>query len=244
MIMFKKKRPLLTFYTFDNGFFINDKPTFKMDHPNWLKMIKTSFQQFNPNNNHFDEVPTVKNCPGINYFMSEGIKFKLWADIKIRVYPSGEVEDLSYGTGELESFGQHHPKQYEYLYPEGKTAFKLNNPWLGNCSSDLKFLFTESHYSTNFFREHNMYIAPGVIDFKYQHALNVHILIDKKEEPYELYLPYGTPLFTLYPLSEKRIDIECKLVSKDECARIGSQFPRCPMRKYYQLIKNLSSSES
>jgi len=240
MNMFKAKKPTLTFYTNDNGFFVNDRPSFKMDHPDWLKNLKKSFKLFNPKSNHFDEIPTIKNCPGINYFMNEGIKFKLWADLKIRVYPTGEVEDITYGIEMFQSLGQHAPMQYEHLYPNNKTAFKLNNPWVAKCNHDTKFIFTESHYSTNFFRENNMHIAPGVIDFKYQHALNVHILIDKKEEPYELFLPYGTPLFTLYPLSEKKINIDCKLVNDEEFKNINNHFPRCPMRKYYQLIKNLN----
>jgi hypothetical protein len=241
MFKFKPKNPLLTFYTNDNGFFTNDKPTFKMDHPDWLRMIKKSFKSFNEVKNHFDEIPTIKNCPGINYFMNEGIKFKLWADLKIRVYPTGEVEDISFGISMGTPLVQHNPRQYDHLYPSNKTAFKLNNPWIAKCEDDIKFLFTESHYSTNFFRENNMYIAPGIVDFKYQHAVNVHVLIDKKEEPYDLYLPYGTPLFTLYPLTEKKINIECKLINNEEYNSIGNQFPRCPMRRYYQLIKNLNS---
>lgn len=237
--MFRSKTSSLVFYTCDNGIFTNDKPTFKIEQPEWLKLIKRTFKVFNHTKNHFEEVATVKNCPGINYFMTEGIKFKLWADLKIRVHPTGEVEDLSYGIGFHQNLTQHAPSQYEHLYPDNKTAFKLNNPWLGKCNNSTKFLFTESHYSTNFFREHNMYIAPGVIDFKYQHSLNVHILIDKKKEPYELFLPYGTPLFTLYPLTEKKITIDCKLVNQEQYDAIN-HFPRCPVRKYYQLIKNLS----
>lgn len=242
--MFKSRRPSLTFYTSDNGFFINDKPSFKMDHPDWLRMIKKSFKIFNPHNSHYDEIPTIKNCPGINYFMSEGIKFKLWADLKIRVNPSGEVDDLTYGIEMFRPFSQHDPLQFEHLYPQNKTAFKLHNPWIAKCNQDTKFLFVESHYSTNFFRENNMQIVPGIIDFKYQHSVNVHILIDKKEEPYDLFLPYGTPLFTLYPLSEKKINIDYELVTEEQLKNISNHFPRCPMRKYYQLIKNLNDSES
>jgi len=89
-------------------------------------------------------------------------------------------------------------------------------------------------------RENNIYIAPGIIDFKYQKSGNIHLVVDVKKEPYELVIPYGTPLITLFPMTERKIDFDCKLVSKDEYERINVSFPRCPMRKYYQLIKNLN----
>lgn len=231
----------LAFYTYRNNILINDKPTFKSDHPEWSKLLKNTFKQFDPTTNSSFDVATAKNCPGINYFMSEGIKFKMWTDLKIRVHSSGYVEQLPLSlTYDQPPMVQHFEKQYEHIYQDTKTACKLNNPWIAKCNKSIKFLFTESHYSTHFFREHNIYIAPGVIDFKYQSALNIHLVLDKKKEPYEILIPYGTPLFTLYPITEKKINIDCKLVSKEEFEIINNKFPNCPMRKYYQLIKNLN----
>jgi hypothetical protein len=243
--MFNKNKVNLTFYTEDNSSFVNEKPTFKPDHPEWMKYLKNTFKHFDANSNSSYEVATVKNCPGIHYFMNEGIKIKMWQDLKIRVHPSGFVENLPTAVHSLDRpLVQHDPQQYTNLYPEFKTAFKLNNPWIAKCNKNIKFLFTESHYSTNFFRERNMYIAPGLIDFKYQSSLNVHIILDKKEKPYDLLIPYGTPLMTLFPLSDKKINLDYKLVSSEELNNLVQIFPRCPMRKYYQLIKNLSGSES
>jgi hypothetical protein len=225
--MFKKDKVNLTFYTKENNSFINEKPTFKPDHPEWMKYLKNTFQHFDTNSNSTYEVPTVKNCPGIHYFMNEGIKFKMWTDLKIRVHPSGFVEDLPTSISHQDQpFVQHTPQQYEHLYPSFKTAFKLNNPWIARCNKNIKFLFTESHYSTNFFRENNIYIAPGLIDFKYQSSLNIHMIVDKKEKPYELFIPYGTPLITLFPMTNKKIDLDYKLISKEEKYNIINKFPK------------------
>lgn len=239
--MFKKDEVKLTFYTKENSSFVNEKPTFKPDHSEWMKYTKNTFQQFDVKSNSVYEIPTVKNCPGIHYFMNEGIKFKMWCDLKVRVHPSGQVEDLPNSVSNFETpFVQHSPQQYEHLYPNSKTAFKLNNPWIAQCNKNIKFLIVESHYSTNFFRENNIYIAPGLIDYKYQSALNLHLIVDRKEKPYELLIPYGTPLFTLYPLTEKKINIDYKLVSNERYSSLQNYFPKCPIRKYYQLIKNLN----
>jgi hypothetical protein len=89
-------------------------------------------------------------------------------------------------------------------------------------------------------RENNINIAPGIIDFKYQKATNIHLIIDVKKEPYELIIPWGTPLVTIFPMTEEKINFDCQLLTKDEYEKINNSFPRCPMRKYYQLIKNLS----
>lgn len=239
--MFNSNKVNLTFYTQVSSYLINNKPTFKSDHAEWHRLLKNTFKQFDPNTNSSFDVATAKNCPGINYFMNEGIKFKMWTDLKLRVHPSGQVEHLPLSLQyEQIPVVQHFERQYEHIYQDTKTACKLNNPWIAKCNKDIKFLFTESHYSTNFFREHNINIAPGLIDFKYQSALNIHLIMDKKKEPYEILIPYGTPLITLYPMTDKKINIDCKFISKEEFQFIYDRFPRCPMRKYYQLIKNLN----
>lgn len=239
--MFSNNKINLTFYTYKNGIFINDKPTFRPDLPEWGKLLKTIFKQFDQNTNTSFDIATAKNCPGINYFMNDGIKVKMWTDLKIRIHPSGYVEVLPLALiHDQPPVVQHNEKQYEYIYQDNKTSCKLNNPWTAKCNKSIKFLFTESHYSTNFFREHNIHIAPGIIDFKYQSALNCHLILDKKKEPYEILIPYGTPLYTLYPITERKINIDCKLISKEEFESVNDIFPKCPMRKYYQLIKNLN----
>ena len=230
----------ITFYTDDNGIFLNEKPTFKTTHPEWTRLLKNSHTLFDQKTNSFYEEPTIKKCPGIHNFMNYGIKFKAWTDIKIRVHPNGMVEELSNGCHlDKPQLGQHHPKQFEYLYPDKKTAFKLYNPWLAQCNSDVKFMLMESHYSTNLFTENNLYIAPGLIDYKYQSSLNIHVIVDKKEEPYELFIPYGTPLITIFPMTDKKVYIDYKLVSSEKFMNIINKFPKCPVGRYYQLIKNL-----
>lgn len=243
--MFRKNSIDMQFYTYDNGIYTNEKPTLKPDHPEWTRHLKSTYKNFNPNKNYFHDATTAKNCPAIHNFFNDGIKFKMWMDLKIRVYPDGMVEDLTIQEDmRYKPVSQHDPRQYEHMYPSTKTAFKLNNPWIAKCKDDTKFILMESHYSTNFLRENNLYIAPGVIDYKYQAAVNIHVILDKKEEPYELYIPYGTPLITLFPLSNKKLNLTHNLVSKEQFDNIGNMYPKCPIRRYQQLIKNLNKSKS
>jgi hypothetical protein len=240
--MFGKKNINVTAYTFENGVYINDAPVYnKADNPEWIRTLKNSYKQFDINTKSSYDVGTAKLCPGIRNYLQEGIHFNCWTSIKLRIHPSGFVENLPQSiTHPYEPFVQHSPQQFENIYPDNKTAFKLNNPWIVKCTDrKVKFLFAESHYSTTFFRENDLTIAPGLIDFYYQNTANVHIVAPKKEEPYELIIPYGTPLFTLYPLSERPINFNTELVSSDEFNAIKDIFPNCPMKRYFHLIRNL-----
>ena len=241
MWKFKKKSLKLDLYTHDNGYFINDKPTLKRDTPSWYKSLTPTVKcPDGPTNSEFD-VGTAKGCPGIKNLMTNGIKFHLWEPLKLRIHPDGRVEQLPLGIeSKGQPFVQHFPLQYTGLYPKNATAFKLNTPWLGVCKEETSFIFMESHFSTNFIRENNLYVAPGYIDFKYQHSLNCHIVVAVEFEPYDIEFPYGLPLFTLYPVTERELEIEHHLISKDEYARLTNEFPQCPARKYYQLIKNIN----
>lgn len=246
--MFNKKIKL-TAYTWENDIFINEKPTLnKTDQADWLRLLKSTNKHYNHQGSYYFDVPSAKVCPAINNYLGSGIKIKAWSTIRVRVNPDGLVEHLSGAELSLGSniplLGQHSPDQYEYIYQQNKTAFKLLNPWLIKCNQNVKFLFAESHYSTNILRENNLIISPGIIDFKYQHATNIHIIADIKKEPYEITIPYGTPLITLFPMTEREVDLNCEIVSQEEYNKILVHFPRCPFRKYNQLIKNLSGSES
>ena len=78
----------------------------------------------------------------------------MWTDLKVRINPDGTVEELSSIVPfKQPQLVQHESSQYEYLYPENKTAFKLNTPWIAKCNDNTKFMLMESHYSTNFFSE-------------------------------------------------------------------------------------------
>ena len=141
-------------------------------------------------------------------------------NLTVRILPDGGVIEL-HGVNPRsmenpEPFGQHDPRQYEGLYQRNKTAFKLTAPWMFQCNEKIDFLITESHYSTHFWREHNLLLSPAIIDYKYQHSTNVHVIADIKKEPYDITIPYGTPLVTYYPLTDREIDFECKLVSREK----------------------------
>lgn len=241
-MLFGKKELEVVAYTFENNVFVNDKPTFnKADNAEWIKYLKNSYKHFDVESNSNYDVGTAKLCPGIRNYMTDGIHFKLWTQIKVRIHPNGFAENLPQSiASSYAPFVQHTPQQYEYIYPENKTAFKINNPWIVKCNKNIKFLFAESHYSTTFFRENNLVIAPGLIDFKYQNSVNVHVIAEKRKEPYEIIIPYGTPLFTLYPITESPIKFRCEKVSQDKFNEIKDILPQCPMKRYYQLIKNLN----
>ena len=243
---FKKKTTHIDFYTFDAAYHKNDKPTLKADYPSWCKNMELSIKVDDKKFGTKFDVGTAKGCPGIKNFMKEGIKFHLWEELKLRIMPDGTVIILPLAfEPKNPPYVQHYPPQFKGMYPDNVAAFKLNTPWYGICKDETNFIFVESHYSTRWFRENNAVIAPGYINFKYQHALNCHILMPTDKEPYDITMPYGLPLFTLFPVSEKKLTIDHHAVTKEEMANIGSPFPQCPVGKYYHYVKNMKgNSES
>ena len=246
--MFNRKIKL-TASTCENDIFINDKPTYnKSGSIDWIRNLKPTYKEFSETQGGYEyEIPTAKLCPGIQNYVNRGIKQTFWMNLTVRILPNGDVIELHginpRSNDGAEPFGQHDRRQYEHLYQRNKTAFKITAPWMFQCNEKIDFLITESHYSTHFWRENNLLLSPAIIDYKYQHSTNVHVIADIKKEPYDITIPYGTPLVTYYPLTDREIDLECKLVSREKFNNIQSHFPRCPMAKYAQHIKNLTRKD-
>tara|TARA_B100000965_G_scaffold128660_1_gene107132 strand:+ start:505 stop:1245 length:741 start_codon:yes stop_codon:yes gene_type:complete len=240
-----RKKIKLDLYTCDGGYYLNDRPTKQMDQATWLKDIKNTVTTYDDRTKSSYQLGTVKGCPGIKNLMTEGIKFHLWEQVKFRIHPDGTAEILPLGFESKHlPMGQHYVEQIKGLYPKNSCAIKLNTPWQGKCNEDINFLFMESHYSTGFFRENNAYIAPGYINFKYQHALNVHVVLPTDDKPYEIEFPYGLPLFTLYPITERELEIDYHKLSYDEFIEITNSLPMCPWGRYYQYLKNIANENS
>jgi len=51
------------------------------------------------------------------------------------------------------------------------------------------------------------------------------------------------PLFTIYPITEKELEIEHHQVSYDKYRELTAEFPMCPYRKYFTFVKKLTGNE-
>lgn len=235
--MFFKKSIKIYAYTHDTSVFRNVQPVFgqNAEKPSFLKSIKTHIKSWNKNIGLYDKVGTVAVCPGIREFLSTPIQFNMWSEVDIRINPDGSWTSTAQSRPELGTeITQHHEDQWRGMYPGKRIALKLSNPWK-LCSDDgVQFVFTESHYSTSYFREKGIWLSPGVTNFKWQHATNIHLNCPVKEEPYVITLKHGMPLISLFPMTERKIDLVCKQIDYNDWGKIGEHFPRVPVGKYFK----------
>jgi|TARA_B110000977_G_scaffold189761_1_gene259708 hypothetical protein len=235
--MFFNKSIKLTAYTSDLSVYTNCKPAVGKDvkTPGWLKNISASVKSWNQDIGLYDKAGTVAICPGIREYFSTPITLSMWSEIDIRINPDGSWSSTSQSRPDLNTnIAEHSEDQWKGMYPGKRIALKLDSPWRFKSNCATKFLFSESHYSTSYFREKDVWLSPGVTNFKYQHSTNIHLNCPVKEETYVMTLKYGMPLISLFPMTERAIDFECKRVPFDEYISLGDHMPRVPIGKYYK----------
>jgi len=235
--MFAKKIKLDAL-TPDNSIYKTAAPTYgdKLEKPGWLKAIKTSVSHWNPTIGLFDKGGTVAVCPGIREFLSKPIHINMWEEVDLRINPDGSWSHTSINHGGPCSFdvAEHPQDQWSGMYPGKRIALKLTSPWKFKCNQDVGFVFTESHYSTSYFREKGIWLSPGYTNFKWQHSTNIHLNCPLQDEPYVLTLKHGMPLVSLFPMTERNIDFNVRKTNFEEWAELGEHFPKIKVGKYFR----------
>lgn len=235
--MFFRKSIKLVANTSDLSVYNNAQPRIgkSIQSPSWIKNLKASIKTWNEHIGLMEKAGTVAVCPGIREFISAPITLNMWAEVDIRVNPDGSWSSTAQSRPELMTdISQHHEDQWRGMYPGNRIALKLSNPWKFVSDSDINYVFTESHYSTSYFREKGVWISPGVCNFKYQHSTNIHLNCPVKEEPYVISLKHGTPLVSFFPMSERPVELECKKLALNDWGEIGEHFPRVLVGKYFK----------
>lgn len=203
----------------------------------WFFKTLSKERQVDPVSNIGRPPATVMGCPGIRDFLNTGIHLRMWSDLIVKIWPDGRFTYMfPESAAPYNIVLSHDDSQFGELYPKDRISIKLVSPWDIVTESPTKFLMTESHYSTSFFRENNLWVPPGVMDFNRQKSTNIHVVCPIKSEPYELFFKLGQPLVTYFPLTEKNIKIEHKLVEP----KYTQQFDNLTLsfkNRYYTVVK-------
>ena len=222
----------LNAYTHDSRMIKFQPLKTKGDLPNWWTHLKTMFKQLDPRTGIKVPTPTIRACPGVIDFIRRPINITMWSDCILKVFPDGRVSCSSplHNGGEV-NVGVHTSEQYGKLYP-GRTVLKITNPWVFEGSDRTEFLCTDVHYDTEL-RKHGIFIAPGVTNFYDQHVCNIFLVIPTKDEPYEIELKYGQPLMSVFPMTNKPVDIKMECVPRERIKEITNQFPPTFLGRYF-----------
>jgi hypothetical protein len=231
--MFFKKSINLTAYTHDGTAMNTCKPEYRSTtRPDWLVKLKNFVTVKDEQSQIYIKNPTAGTCPGIRDYLGLPIQIKMWADLDIKIMPDGTWTYYTRPDWQV-GIAEHGKSQFGEAY-NNRLSLKLLSPWYFVCDEPIKFVFTESHYSTSFFRDKNILLPPGIIDYKFQHSTNVHLSVPILDEPYTVRLRHGTPLVSMFPLTERPINFNTKQVSVEEYTNISTHMPKMFIGRYYK----------
>ncbi len=151
---------------------------------------------------------TLKNCRGMIELYKRGFIVENWSDISLSVDANGyyfyHIDLDRPQTHPISQFGKGF-SEFSHL--------KLISPWLIKEKTGVMFHCAPTLWSHE---KYDFIIPPGVLDFKTNHAINVNIMLRRKEQPYEIVIEFGQPLYHLVPLSDQKIKLKNHLVSQPE----------------------------
>jgi hypothetical protein len=168
----------------------------------------------NPNSNLMQEMPTIRLCVGIKDLFSYGYILPSWSDIKIEVTDTGDIfytDNISAVTNS--SVVQQHDRiQYGSGIYKDRIHAKLLCPWYVTEKTGVKFTWNMCDWHRTDTAD-DIRILSGMIDFKYQHQLNVNAFIRKGSS---ISYNTGDPLVHMIPITDKKVNLKYHLVDETE----------------------------
>lgn len=193
---------------------------------------------------------TIKQCPGLSDYFSEGFVVPMWSDTSLNY--SKELDSWSVKSGAVSgSFGKsamwdvHNNSQflkhtnYFFLDKEATFVFKAISPWRvvtkpGWSVYQLPLLY---HFNQNFS------VMPGVIDTDIHHEINQQVLYFGNND--NVLIKRGTPLALYIPFERKNVDFSVRDQNENDKKRFEvndinfmTKFPSAGAYRHMQKNRN------
>lgn len=164
---------------------------------------------------------TLKNCQGFIDLYANSFVLPLWSDLEIELFNINNQNGWKYQYADQFSIlDQHDPSTYNgFVNNEKYQHFKFIAPWIVKESTGVKFtLFQPSWNMGDLNCKYS--VLPGVLDFKYQHSVNVNAMFEyPADNAKKLLIEAGTPIAQFTAHSDKSLDIRCHSISEEEFKR-------------------------
>jgi hypothetical protein len=177
--------------------------------PDWWKDLPKQ------NLEEIEKLKTMRTCVGVTDLFQQGFIIPIWSDIVIDVGAKGTTEG-SYQYADNLSIAEFHAAQQRgYFAPEMEYMhIKLQTPWAAKTKESINWMLVDAQYQQDDLRNYSLSI--GLMNFKYQHSLNLNALFFRQEEKKRILLKHGKPVAQLIPLTEKPVRITRHLVDQKE----------------------------
>jgi hypothetical protein len=188
--------------------------------PDWWKKTPKGYT---PNSESFapKKANTIKGCDGFIDLYRQGAMLPMWSDCEVTVGEIGSGE-FRYQYSNGYSVARSHPEQQRGMqYPERDYLhLKFEPEWCLVCEEDINFLVTAPVWNHD--SPESLIVFPGVLNFKYQTAININVLFKRENSITKYLVPFGLPIAHLIPLTERKLVVKTYLVSSDTLKRIHS----------------------
>lgn len=188
--------------------------------PDWFKKMRPT-HEVKPNNKFpfgiSEKLPlsnvnaTVKRCPGIISYLSEGYVLPLWSDIVVQSRGDNLYAFGANATGQvsMHSRDMHFntmPVSDEYH----KNALKFINPWKVKTAPGWSVMISAPFYHF----EDRFEVLPGVVDSDVYHHIHVNTLVRKQDG--DMQLSMGMPFVHIIPFQRESTDMECRVSTEED----------------------------
>jgi hypothetical protein len=138
----------------------------------------------------------LKRCYGHILGLKNSITIRSWSEFTVSV----TEETANY------TFPEDNPSDVKFHNDEDSPAkdamvSKLISPWVISTESDCKFVMASHMLNAT-----GMIIPSGIVNYNTQHQTNIFNYVRKVPHTYTV--PFKTPLVMIYPISDKKIQLE------------------------------------
>jgi hypothetical protein len=162
--------------------------------------------------------PTMRTCTGFVDYYTNGFTIPLWTDLLFTV--NEKAKSLSDGVSwqnadDTTRFDVHPAYQRGSYLPEDKYQhLKLLSPWLIECKEDVKFVQTGNTWA--FDDPAEVLIPPAILGYNYQASSHINMFLVYSQELKKIYIPAGTAMVNIVPMSDRPLVIKHHLLSKQD----------------------------
>ena len=182
----------------------------------------------------------MRYCTGLNDLYKRGVVVPLWSDLNIGIGALG-TESGSYQYSDNTSAADFHPVQQRGSFAPDSLHIKLINPWNARCSEDIRWISIGTQYNQQSLSDYAL--VNGVLEFRYQHSMNINLMFARHAAESSYFIEHGTPLMHLIPLDDRSVVHHNHLVSIDEMIKMKSA--RISFQaKYYKILQLAKNKES
>lgn len=233
MIFFKKKKIVLDCFTTDYEVFETEKiQESQYFVPEWWKNLPSSY-----NTEGFLKNKTMKGCAGFIELYKAGFIMPIWTDFDILI-SNNVKKEISWQFADRKTNLDIHPSAQRAGWISSPNFYniKIVSPWKLVSPNDIKWHVSFPLYNHSSIND--ITGTSGLVEFKYNHELNINLLIELKEFDRITRIKKGTPMIQCVPLSEKEIKIKCHLVSETEIKKLApNRFNNYFNFGYYKYLK-------